>query len=131
MIVLDSSAAVDLILAIGGHRLIAERLNRPGETLHAPHLIDPEVLSALRRLVLRREIGASRAQLALEDFRELRLQRYPHGALLERIWALRSNLSAFDAAYVALAEALDAPLVTADGGLARAPGHTAQVEVFR
>jgi predicted nucleic acid-binding protein len=78
-----------------------------------------------------RTISIARAGEALDDMASLRLRRYPHTWLLPRMWQLRANMSAFDAAYVALAEALDAALVTADGALARAPGHAAKIELYR
>ena len=131
MIVVDASAAVDYLLAAGAFERIAARFALPAESLHAPHLLDVEVAHAVRRLAMTREISATRADDALEDFAALRVRRYPHTWLLPRIWELRSNLSAFDAAYVALAEALGAVLVTADGALARAPGHAAKIELFR
>ena len=131
MIVVDASAAVDYLLAAGAFERIAARFAAPAESLHAPHLLDVEVAHAVRRLAMTREISATRADDALEDFAALRVRRYPHTWLLPRIWELRSNLSAFDAAYVALAEALGAVLVTADGALARAPGHAAKIELFR
>ena len=131
MIVVDASAAVDYLLAAGAFERIAARFAAPAESLHAPHLLDVEVAHAVRGLAMTREISAARADDALEDFAALRVRRYPHTWLLPRIWELRSNLSAFDAAYVALAEALGAVLVTADGALARAPGHAARIEVYR
>lgn len=131
MIVVDASAAVDYLLGVAGFERLAARFGAPGESLHAPHLLDLEVAHALRRLALRRTIATSRAEEALADYGALRVRRYPHGRLLPRIWELRTNMSAFDAAYVALAEALGAPLVTADGALARAPGHAATVELYR
>ena len=131
MIVVDASAAVDYLLAAGAVERIAARFAAPAESLHTPHLLDVEVAHAVRGLAMTREISAARADDALEDFAALRVRRYPHTWLLPRIWELRSNLSAFDAAYVALAEALGAVLVTADGALARAPGHGAKIEVFR
>ena len=103
---------------------------RPGEIFSAPHVIDLEVAQALRQLARRGNIDAPRADEALSDFGDLRIRRYPQGALLPRVWELRSNLSAFDAAYVALAEALGAPLITADAALSRAPGHSARIELF-
>ena len=130
MIVLDASAVVDYVLWIGAAERIAERISRTGETMHAPHLLDIEVAHALRRYALRGALSPARGTEALNDVAELRLRRYPHHPLLPRIWELRENLSAFDAAYVALAEALDAPLVTSDVALTRAPGHRARVEVF-
>ncbi len=130
MIVLDASAAVDLLLRLGAVARIEARLLRSGETLHAPYLFDVEVLQALRRRALRRELTGHRADEALEDFAALDVVRYPHLPLIERIWTLRSNVSVFDAAYLALAEALDAPVVTADVKLARAPGHHARVELY-
>ena len=130
-VVLDASALVDYLLAFGAFERIAARMSAPGETLHAPHLLDIEVAHALRRLVARSTITAARAQAALEDHAGLRIRRYPHGWMLPRIWELRENLSAFDAAYVTLSEALDAPLLTSDGALARAPGHAAAIELYR
>ena len=89
-----------------------------------------EVLHALRRLVARGELAEARAAQALADFVALGVTRYPHVALRSRVWELRFVLSAYDGAYVALAEALDAPVVTTDEGLARSSGHCATVEVF-
>lgn len=131
MIVVDASAAVDYLLAAGAFDRIAARFAAPRESLHAPHLLDIEVAHALRRLVITRTIPASRAEEALEDYADLRMRRYAHRPLLPRIWELRSNMTAFDAAYVALAEALGASLVTSDGALARARGHEATIELYR
>ena len=119
------------MLAAGAFERIAARLATPAETLHAPHLMDVEVAHALRRLAISRAISVVRAEEALADLGEMRVRRYPHAWLLPRMWQLRSNMSAFDAAYVALAETLDASLVTADGALARAPGHAAKIELYR
>lgn len=110
---------------------IRERMtDAPDETLHAPHLFDVEVLQALRGLALGGLISESRSRRALKALLDMRVTRYPHGPLAARIWELRNNLTAYDAAYVALAEALGAPLVTTDGGLARSPGHGARVELY-
>lgn len=130
LIVLDASATVDLLLGNRGHERIGERIRRPGETLHAPEVIDLEVLNALRRLERQRVVAEERAVEALEDFVDLPLQHYPHAQLRQRIWSLRHNFTVTDAAYVALAEALDAPLITTDVRIARAPGHSAVVELF-
>lgn len=94
-------------------------------------MLDLEVAQALRRLARQGVLTTARAEEALGDLAGLRVRRYPHAHLLERIWELRGNLTVFDAAYVALAEALDAPLITADAAIARAPGHGAQVELFQ
>ncbi len=117
-------------MGIGAHERIRERVGRSGETLHAPHLIDVEVLSGLRRLERIGQVTPERVAEALEDLVDLALERYPHQGLIERLWDLRHNVAPADAAYIALAEALDAPIVTADARLARAPGHAAVVEVF-
>ncbi len=130
MIVLDASAAVDLLLRLGAVAAIEARLLRQGETLHVPYVFDVEVLQAFRRRALRRELTGHRADEALEDFAALEVVRYPHLPLIERIWTLRSNVSVFDAAYLALAEALDAPLVTADAKLARAPIINTRIELY-
>ncbi len=131
MIVLDASAALSVLLAADtGAEGIRERISHPDETLHVPHLLEVEVLHALRRLSFGGVVSSERALLALSRLRDTQLQRYPHTALIERIWQLRDNLTAYDAAYVALAEALNAPLVTRDARLARAPGIRAEVEVY-
>ena len=98
--------------------------------LHAPHLLDVECLHALRRLCLSGDLSEDRAADVRTDFRDLAVIRYPHEELADRIWELRHNLTAHDAAFVAVAEALDAPLVTGDGKLAAAPGHGARIELF-
>jgi len=122
VIVLDASAAVDVVLERGGEgEWVASELAAAG-SLHAPHLIDSEFASTLRRLVLLGEISPENGSAALGHYRQLRLTRYPAEPLLGRIWELRDALTAYDATYVALAEALDCPLVTADGRLGRAPG---------
>ena len=105
------------------------RLFAPRETLHAPHLLDVEVAQALRHYAARDEISAARGQSLIDLLGRLPITRYPHDSLLDRIWSLRHNLTAYDAAYVALAEALDARLVTADERLAAAPRNRAKIEV--
>lgn len=130
MIVLDASAAIDHLLHRDSYERIAARLSVSGETLHVPHVLDLEVANALRRLSLRGSISAERAQEALHEYALYPVERYPMLALLDRVWELRSNMSAFDAAYVALAEVLDAPLITTDARLARAPGHQATIELL-
>jgi predicted nucleic acid-binding protein len=131
LIVIDVSAEVAVLLSAAPEaESIRERVAGPGETLHVPHLFEIEVLHALRSLTFRGTVSPERAHLALRRLLNTRLVRYPHTTLVERIWALRENLTAYDAAYVALAEALDAPLVTTDGRLARAPGIRAAVEVY-
>lgn len=132
MIVLDASAVVAILVGPGhGAMHIRERIETPDESLHVPHVMDLEVLHVLRRHVLLDALTPERSSEALEDLKSLNFFRYSHTPLADRIWALRENLTAYDAAYVALAEALDAPLVTTDARLARAPGVRAAVEVYR
>ena len=131
MIVLDASDAVDLVLRVEPQAtVIRGRLRQPGESIHAPHVVDGEVVQTIRRHVLTGAVSPRRAEEAMADFRDLRATRYPFLALLDRVWELRANLSAFDAAYVALAEALGAPLVTCDRRLAQAPGHRAEIQLL-
>ncbi len=130
MIVVDASAVLEVLLNRPLAVPIRARIFVPGETLHAPHLLDLEVTQVLRRYSLARELAETRAGEAFEDFANLALSRYPHDFLLPRIWALRHNCTAYDAAYIALAELLDAPLVTCDQGLASAEWHSATVELF-
>ena len=131
MLVVDASAEVAVLLNVGPEvEGIRNRIARPGETLHVPHLFDVEVLRALRGLSLRGTVSPERSRLALSRLSDTQFTRYPHTTLMGRIWELRENLTAYDAAYVALAEALDAPLITIDARLAQAPGIRAAVEVY-
>lgn len=129
MIVVDASAILEVLLASPHSARIADMLFAPGESLHAPHVLDLEVAQVLRRFVSSRDLSAERGEDALDDLLDLPLTRYPHVPLLARIWELRANVTAYDAAYLALAEALDAPLVTRDARLKSAPGHSARVEL--
>jgi len=131
VIVLDASAAIEFLLGTSLGSSVAARLARDAEDLHAPHLLDVEVTQALRRLQAAGEIDEERARGALEDFADLPLTRHGHRELLLRVWQLRRNATAYDGTYIALAEALEAPLLTSDGRLARVPGHAARVEVVR
>jgi predicted nucleic acid-binding protein len=130
VIVVDASAILEVLLSTSDAARVAERLFMPGETLHAPHLLDLEVAQVLRRYALAGDLDTARGLDALEDLADLPLTRYPHDLLLPRIWALRRNLTAYDAAYVALAEALAAPLITRDAALASVRVHHARVEVL-
>ncbi len=130
MIVVDASAILEVLLRTPEGEFIEARLLGSGESLHAPHLIDLEVAQVLRRYAGAGEFDAMRARVALEDLADLRISRYRHDVLLFRIWELRRNFSAYDAAYVGLAEALDAPLVTHDRRLTRAKGHNARIELI-
>ena len=130
MIVVDASAVIEVLLNTPAGVRVADRLFADGETLHAPHLLDLEVAQVLRRYALSAELDAARGAQALEDLAALPLSRYPHDVLLPRIWELRHNVTAYDAAYVALAEALAAPLVTRDAALAASRGHAARIELL-
>jgi len=129
MIVLDASAGIELLLQSPTGRRIERRIFSSPESLHAPHLIDVEITQVLRRCVHEKRITPERGEEALQDLGDLRLHRYPHDFLIPRMWELRATLTAYDASYVALAEALDAPIFTCDRKIASAPGHHAKVEV--
>jgi predicted nucleic acid-binding protein len=129
VIVLDASAAIEVLLRTPRAWRVERRLYDPGESAHAPHLIDIEVTQVLRRYAQSGQLSAERCRVALGDLTDLPLSRYPHDFLLPRVWELRANLTAYDVIYVALAEALDAPLLTCDRRLAAAPGHRARIEV--
>ena len=125
MVVIDASVLVDALLVAG-----PARVRLASDNLQAPELIDAELLSVLRRLVLADKLQDRHAMQALATAHRLGLRRYPSRSLWPRAWELRTNLSAYDALYVALAEQLDAPLLTADARLARAPGLRCPVEVL-
>ena len=126
MIVVDASALLEALLRTPAAPAVEERLFDAGHTLHAPHLIDVEVAQVLRRYAATKQVEPGRCRDALIDLLDFPIHRYPHDVLLPRVWELRHNLTAYDAAYVALAEALDAPLLTRDRRLAAAAGHRAQ-----
>ena len=130
MIVLDASVVMDWLIRSPAAQRIESRIFSRNQSLHAPELLDLEVAQVLRRLVREDTLSTSRAETAIEDLLDMRVTRYPHSVLLPRIWQLRHNLSAYDAAYVVLAERLGATLLTRDARLASAPGHSATVEVM-
>jgi predicted nucleic acid-binding protein len=129
MIVIDASALLDVLLRTPTAPAIEDRLFESRQTLHAPHLIDVEVAQVVRHYATSGEIDSARGQTILADLADMPMQRYPHGFLLPRVWDLRNNLSAYDAVYVALAEALDAPLLTRDRRIAVAAIHHAKIEL--
>ena len=124
---LDASAAFDYLLDDGPSGDWVRQLLSGEEELAAPQLIDLELISALRRRVLRRELTVPRAREALADFTEVALIRYPATDFLTSIWAMRSRLNPYDAVYVVLSEALAVPLATTDARLARSHGHRAEI----
>jgi predicted nucleic acid-binding protein len=130
MIVLDASAAIDWLLQTTAGREIENRIYERGESLHAPHLLDLEVAQVLRRLLREGAVSAPRADQAIQDLFDLRVTRYPHFVFLPNIWRLRDNLSAYDAAYVALTEKLGATLITRDARLASASARAVSIELF-
>ncbi|MDQ3722477.1 MAG: type II toxin-antitoxin system VapC family toxin [Actinomycetota bacterium] len=128
-LVCDASALVELLLGTrAGHAVDQALRDRPAAD--APALFDIEVCAAARSLVAREVLAASRVEELLADLADLPIISWPHGPLLGRVWALRENMSAYDAVYVALAEVLDAQLVTADRRLAKAVGSVSTVEVI-
>lgn len=130
MIVLDASALLELLLRTSKAAQVEHRIWANDEPSHAPHLIDVEVTQALRRYARAGDLPPHHASEALDILARFPMTRHAHGPLLARIWALRENLTAYDAAYVSLAEALGATLLTCDGKLAKGTAHRARVEVL-
>lgn len=128
MIVLDASALVELSLPTALGRRVADRIAPPDVQIAIPYLADVEVCQVLRRWVFRGALSADRGRLALEHLAALDATRWPHDPLLPRIWELRDNLTAYDAAYVVLTETLEATLVTCDTGMATVAGSLCPVE---
>lgn len=131
MIVLDASALLEFLLQTPVGTRVEARLFRDGDEFHSPHLVDVEVTQGLRRLVRAGEVSADRAAEAIADLADLDLHRHAHLDLLTRAWRLREHVTAYDAMYVALAEALGAPIVTCDTPLANTPGHRARIEAIQ
>ena len=129
MIVVDASALVHVLLRTPASGRIETALFGSGRTLHAPHLVDIETASALRRLVARGDIDPNRGGLMLGLLLDMPIRRHAHATLLPRVWQLRDNVTAYDAVYVALAEALGAPLLTRDSRLAKAAGRLIAIEL--
>ena len=130
MIVLDASSVLEVLLRSQAGVEIEKRIFSPRENLFAPHLLDLEVLQVLRRYYAFGEIDSERGKEAIEDLNDLPIHRYGHDIFSHRIWELRHNMTAYDAAYIALAETLPAPLLTRDAHLASAPGHEALIELI-
>jgi len=129
VIVLDASALLHVLIERPVDEALINRIAAVGE-LHTPHLIDVEIVSALRRLNRRGLVSDEGARVVLDDVADMPLRRYPHELLRARMWELRHNVTASDATYIALAESLDLPLVTTDHRLAGASGHRAVVESY-
>jgi predicted nucleic acid-binding protein len=129
LIVIDASALLEILLRTDRADRLMERAFAGSEQMHAPQLLDIEITQVLRRLVRQKEITAARAEQALQDLADLLIERHDHQPLVQRIWQLRDAVSAYDGAYVSLAEALAAPLLTCDGKLAGAHGHRATIEL--
>jgi predicted nucleic acid-binding protein len=130
LIVLDASALVELLLGTPRGLAVAESLENDEKSVHVPHLADVEVAHVLRRLVTLKAIDDTLAGQAIDELQNLPLVRHGHDAMLDRIWALRRNATAYDAAYLALAEVLGATLLTCDRRLARSSATTVRVEVI-
>jgi predicted nucleic acid-binding protein len=126
VIVADASAIVEILLNKPAGHALGRRLFANDESVNVPHVMDLEILQTLRRYILTGSMDPYRAEQARQFYAEMPLNRYPHNVLLPRIWALRHNWTAYDAAYIALAEALGATLITCDRAMT-GPGHTAKV----
>jgi predicted nucleic acid-binding protein len=129
VLVVDTSAVIHALVHRPAHPDLLRRL-ADDDDLGAPHLIDLEVLQALRRMVRIGELTDHQAADLRTDFAAMPLLRFPHTGVADRVWSLRDNLTAYDAAYVALAETMRCPLITSDARMAKASGHLANVEVY-
>lgn len=127
MIVVDSSVVLEVLLRSPRASAIEKRIFAANESLHAPHLLDLEVVQVLRRYSLSGEMPSARGHEAIIDLLNLPIARYPHDIFVDRIWELRNTMPAYDAAFVALAESLPAPLLTCDAKLSATSGHRADI----
>ncbi len=129
--VIDASAVIEMLLGLDNADAVIQRAFSQSETLHAPHLLDVEVAQVIRRYWRAGDLTATRGEEALRDLGDLPIHRYAHEPLLGRMWQLRNNLTAYDAAYIALAEGLDAEFLTLDKALSRVPGVRVAIEVIQ
>jgi predicted nucleic acid-binding protein len=127
MAVVDASVIVEILLRTPVGRSAFRQLAAATQIMHAPHLLDVEVMYALRRLVQKRELSLPDAGIAITALPQLEIERHAHLLLLPRIWELRESVTAYDAAYVALSEILGTPLLTCDRKLSRSHGHRAEI----
>jgi predicted nucleic acid-binding protein len=130
VIVIDASALLEVLLRSERSDAVARRILASKGALHAPHLIDLEVAQVVRRFARRNEVNEARVREVFADLADFRLVRHPHQFLLPLIWGLRDHLTAYDAAYLALAHALQTTLVTCDKALANVPGYGDNVELI-
>ena len=130
MIVVDASALIELLTRTDRGRRVEARVLRPSDSIHAPALIDLEVAQVLRRYVMTGQVPEHWARMALDIAAAFPMTRYLHEPLMKRVWELKDNVTSYDAAYIALAEALRAPLVTCDVKLSRVPGSSVSVDVI-
>jgi predicted nucleic acid-binding protein len=130
LIVIDASLALEIAIAAPAGRAVNDRLEAENHAIAAPEIIELEVLQTLRRLCRQGLLDQSGAGMALRIFGAMEIERYSHAPLRRRIWELRDNLTAYDAAYVALAELLDAPLWTRDEKFRSVPGHGVRIEIL-
>jgi len=129
VIVVDASALLEALLRTPAAAAVEQRLFEPGQSLHALQLLDVEAAQVVRRYAANGAIEPERGRTALVDLADFPIRRYPHAFLLSRVWQLRNNLTAYDAVYVALAEVLDAPLLTRDRHLADTASRHVRVEL--
>lgn len=129
MIVVDASAVIEWLLNSQAGIRVEQRMFAREEIIYAPELLYVEVTHGLRRQVLTRRLLALRAERAIADLLDLQVTHFPHALVLNRVWQLRDTLSAYDALYVAIAETLEAPLLTCDTRIASAHGHRAKIEL--
>jgi predicted nucleic acid-binding protein len=130
LIVVDSSSVIEVLFRSSVGKQIEELILSPFENLCAPHLIDLEIAQVLRRYCATGDLSVERAKNALEDLKDMPITRYRHDIFLQRIWELKDNITAYDAVYIALAEALPATLITCDKRLASAPLHDVEIRLF-
>lgn len=128
---IDASALIEILLRTERADRLMDRAFAGKEQMHAPQLLDIEITQVFRRLVQQKQITVARAGQALEDLAGLFIERHDHQPLVQRIWQLRDSLSAYDGTYIALAEALAAPLLTCDAKLAGSRGHRAKIELVQ